>query len=103
MLIDPAPERHERLGDAGQVRTWVNARLGGKTDTGPVYERHRLDILGVEGKATRERGVLIQASRLLRRAVAVRRVQESVDPFETDVETVLTDELIDRGDGGAPG
>src|SRR6188768_845470 len=103
MLVDPTPARHERLCDGGQVRPWVNARLAGKTNTGPAHERHRVDVLSVEAKVARERGVLIQASRLVSRIVVERRVQESINPLETDIEAVLSDHLIDPGDGREPG
>ena len=103
VLVDPAPERHERLRHAREIPARMDAGLIRKADAWPVHQRHRLDVLRIEAQLTRQRRVgLAGASAASLVSSSERRVEVPVHPLEARVDVVLADDLVNRGDRGQP-
>ena len=54
VLVDPAPECHERLRHAREIPTRMDAGLIRKAHAWPAHQRHRVDVLRIETQLTRQ-------------------------------------------------
>ena len=102
MLVYSPPERDERLRHACKIFARMDSGLVCKANAWPRYERSRFNVLCVEAQLTRQRRISAQALRLIARVATERRVQVAVHPVEVRIDAVLTDDVVDLGDGGQP-
>src|SRR4029434_9618287 len=100
--MDSTATCDQRLGYACEVFSRMDTRLIGETNAGPRHERNRVDVLGVEAELIRQGGIRAQAFGVIGRTVTNWRVQVAVHPLELRLDTVVTNDLVDRGNGGQP-
>ena len=103
MLVDSAPECHERLRHPREILTRMDAGLIREAHAWAAHQRYRLDVFGIEAQLTRQHRVGLEVLRLIACVVAERCVEVAVHPLEARVDGVLTNDVVNRGDGGEPG
>jgi hypothetical protein len=103
VLVDPTAGGRDRLCDACEIRSRMNARLRRESNPWPAEERHCLEVLGVESQFTRERRILLETGCLLIRAPALRSMEVSINPLEVGIDGLFVHDLVDRANGGQPG
>ena len=54
VLVDPAPECHERLRHAREILARMDAGLIRKAHAWPAHQRHRFEVLRIEAQLTRQ-------------------------------------------------
>ena len=62
VLVDSAPERHERLRHAREILARMDAGLIRKAHAWPAHERNGFEVLRIEAQLTRQRRVGLQVS-----------------------------------------
>ena len=105
VFVDAASQLDERPGHARQVAAGLNACLIRKTNAWTIDEWYRLDVFRVEPQIARERRIFPQTRSLSlpTRFVLGPCVQVPVDPSETGVDRMLTDDVVNHRDRRQPG
>src|SRR5678809_1487507 len=98
MLVDSAAQRGQRLGDASEVRTRMQARLIRDMNPWPFNQRYRLHELAIESEIPSERCILVQTVDFRLAVIVQWRMEVTVDPIKRG-DLMLADRLVDRGDG----
>ena len=62
VLVDSAPERHERLGHAREILARMDAGLIRKAHAWPAHERNGFEVLRIEAQLTRQLASLLRCS-----------------------------------------